>query len=588
MKPLSTKKIPFPFVAILRVLIFLVVLGFAQIINAATLNLTPTTGVYTVGSTFTMQVGVNTQGKSINAADGTITYNPSQLQVVSVNRSSSIFSLWTAEPSFTNATGRITFSGGLPSGFSGGAGNVLSVTFRVVSAGTARVAVSNGSVLAADGMGTNVLTTMGNGTYTLSAAANQPPAEVIVEFVPTANTPSAPNVESSSHPDPAGWYQGKVAELRWTVPVGVTGVRTLLNDRPSSVPTRVYETPISSITLDDLPEGESYFHIQFRNSDGWGRITSYRLRIDATAPQDFALLLPDDFDSANPKQSLLSTTSDTTGAAPLTRYLIQINGQEPIEFRDDQATGILPLPNLDPGYYTIIVEAFDAAGNSAIASRSLTITAFDKPTFTSVPDRLLTETIPVFQGTSRPGATVVVTLVALGGGEQSYTVVANEEGVFRVIPDQAFVPGVYQISAVATDPTGAKSEASETFRFVVEEPGYLAIGSLLINILSTIVVLVALLTLMALLGSYLLLYVRRLRQAVSTEATEVLQVLNVQFDALSDDLQKQADELGQTRKGGKLSKGETELIEHVHEHLANSRAKIAKEVADVIGLVNKK
>jgi len=49
-------------------------------------------------------------------------------------------------------------------------------------------------------------------------------------------------------------------------------MRTLLDESPSTIPTKVYETPIHGITLEDLPQGVSYFHIQFRNSDGWGMI----------------------------------------------------------------------------------------------------------------------------------------------------------------------------------------------------------------------------------------------------------------------------------------------------------------------------
>jgi len=588
MNQAPTKKLPFPILALIRSLLFFVVLGYAQLAGAASLNLTPTTGVYTVGGTFTMQVVVNTQGKTINAADGTITYNPNQLQVVSVSRGASIFTLWTAEPTFSNTSGQISFSGGLPSGFSGADGNVLSVTFRVLTAGTARVAVVNGSVLAADGMGTNVLTTMGNSTFTLSAASTQPPAEVIVEFVPPANTPVAPIIQSSTHSDPTQWYQNNRAVLRWNVPSGVTGVRTLLNDRPSSVPTRVYESPISEITLDDLPNGVSYFHIQFRNADGWGRITSYRLAVDTVAPQDFSVARSTAVDETNPEQLLVATSTASVNDAPLVRFLVQINGQAPQEILDSEATGIIRLPRLEPGYYTISIEGFDAAGNSAVTSLAFSINAFEKPVFVSVPERILTDTIPVFQGTSRPESSVQVSIKALIGGEQTYTAIADAAGQFRVIPDQSFQAGVYEMTAVATDSSGAQSDVSDTIRFVVETPGYVAIGSMLINILSTFVTLIALLALLGLIGFYLYLSAQRLRRKVSREAIEVQDVLNAQFDQLIAVLEEQAVELGHSRKGGKLSKGEAELVEYFAQHLTQSRDQIAKEVSDVIGLVNKK
>jgi len=111
---------------------------------ASTLTLSPTTGVYTTGSTFTVRVVVNTNNASVNAADATLSFNPKELQVVSVSRASSIFSLWTTEPTFSNSAGTISFSGGSPSGYTGSAGTVMSVTFRTLGAGSPRVNITSG------------------------------------------------------------------------------------------------------------------------------------------------------------------------------------------------------------------------------------------------------------------------------------------------------------------------------------------------------------------------------------------------------------------------------------------------------------
>jgi hypothetical protein len=80
-------------------------------VMAATMSVSPNTGVYNTGSTFTVKVVVNTQGKSVNAAEGTVKFNPQELSVVSVDRSSSIFNLWVTEPTFSNSAGTINFSG---------------------------------------------------------------------------------------------------------------------------------------------------------------------------------------------------------------------------------------------------------------------------------------------------------------------------------------------------------------------------------------------------------------------------------------------------------------------------------------------
>jgi len=88
-----------------------------SITNAATLRLSPDTGVYTSGGTFIARVLINTTGKPVNAAEGKLTFNPLELSVVSVSRNGSIFGLWTQEPSFSNSSGVISFGGGSPNGY---------------------------------------------------------------------------------------------------------------------------------------------------------------------------------------------------------------------------------------------------------------------------------------------------------------------------------------------------------------------------------------------------------------------------------------------------------------------------------------
>jgi hypothetical protein len=158
------------------------------------------------------------------------------------------------------------------------------------------------------------------GSYTVRAATTVPTLEVIIEYVPEANTSAIPRIEPVTHPDPDGWYNIATAELTWTLPVDITTVRTLLNGSPSSVPTKVYETPINSITLTDLDEGVSYFHIQFRNSDGWGNIRHCRLAVDTAAPTDLKITRASTSNVTNPAQILtFSVTAETSG---IVRYLI--------------------------------------------------------------------------------------------------------------------------------------------------------------------------------------------------------------------------------------------------------------------------
>lgn len=139
----------------------------------STLFLTPSTGNYRVGESFSVLVNVNTSGESINASAGQINFDNSRLQVVSLGYSQSIFSLWTENPTFSNPAGTILFSGGVPSpGFIGASGSILRITFKVIAPGQAPVNFLSGSILANDGQGTNIAEGLQGALYSLIPSNN--------------------------------------------------------------------------------------------------------------------------------------------------------------------------------------------------------------------------------------------------------------------------------------------------------------------------------------------------------------------------------------------------------------------------------
>lgn len=561
------------------------VLLFSYQAYAATLSVSPGTGVYTAGQTFTARVVVNTSGKAINAADGTLKFNPNELSVVSVSKGTT-FNLWTAEPAFSNSAGTVTFSGGTPTGYTGSAGTVINVTFRAKAAGSPKVTFSNGSVLAADGLGTNVLTSMSGGSYTIAAADVTPEPETI-EYIAPANTPGTPQITSTTHPNDSSWYQTKDAELAWTLPGDVVAIRTLLDSNSGSIPTKVYDTPISSIRLSDLDEGVQYFHLQFKNAEGWGRVAHYRLAVDTAKPTKFEIALAEDADLSSPNQTLYFTTEDATSR--VATFKVQLDGGEPFEYTDQTGSSTMLLSELSPGYHSLIIEAFDEAGNSIIGSFSFSVLAFDRPQFTEYPSEINEEVIPVIKGITRPNSRVDVTVIRLNStaedATRTYTMQSAEDGVFSFIPDGTFTLGVYELTAVATDQYGAQSEVSDPIRIVVQQPGYLKIGSLVVNILSVVIPLLALLALFFIGMWYLIFRLRSLRSSVSRETQEALSILNKEFTALHTEFEKQKELLIASRKTKKLTKAEEKLIETMNASLDKAQKRVAKEVGDVEDIV---
>jgi len=567
------------------ILFILAIFLLPVLVSAASLSVTPNTGVYTAGSTFTVRVSTNTNGKPINAAEGTLKFNPQELSVVSINKTGSIFNLWVTEPTFSNSAGTITFSGGKPSGFTGSSGTVFNIVFRTTNANTARVSFIDGAVLANDGKGTNVLSGMSGGTYTVQAVTSQPTPEVI-EYVAPANTPAMPNITSGSHGDPNAWYNNSTALLNWSLPSGVTGVRTLLNGNPTSIPTKVYENPIRTITLEDLDEGVSYFHLQFRNSEGWGKVNHYRLGIDTEKPNSFDIALPEDANLSNPKQTLVLKTDDTTSG--VNKYSIKIDDEEPYIFEDTEEEGSVVLPELDPGYHSVIIEAFDRAGNGLVNTFSFTIEAFDQPIFTEYPSTISGEVIPVIRGLTRPNSEVEVFIHKIGAEPQQYNLKANEEGVFTLIPEGTFSTGVYELTARAVDEFGAQSKISEAIRIAVQQPGFIRVGTMLVNVLSVIIPLVVMSIALIFAFWFLVFYLRRLRRKVSVESKEALDILAREFTKLHETLNKEEAKLTDAKRSKKLNKSEEEMFVSMSKALISAQSQVEKEVTDVEKLVRKR
>ena len=95
----------------------------AKAASAASLFLSPASGSYLVGQTFNAAVLVSSPDQAMNAASSRISFPADKLEIISLAKSGSIFSLWVQEPSFSNSAGTVNFEGiVLNPGFIGASG----------------------------------------------------------------------------------------------------------------------------------------------------------------------------------------------------------------------------------------------------------------------------------------------------------------------------------------------------------------------------------------------------------------------------------------------------------------------------------
>jgi hypothetical protein len=352
--------------------------------HAAELLFTPATGSYANGKEFVVKVMVKpAAGESVNAADGTIAFDATKLSVTNVSKDGSAFSLWTADPAFSNSAGTIEFSGGTPTAFST-QGTVLSITFKGKALGAAETSFSNGSVLAADGKGTDVYTSGNTGTFTITEAVATPPPTAAATPAPRSAapiaggaTPFAPVISSPSHDNSEKYYNTPDAEFTWKLSADATGVRTIFSDAEDAVPTEVQEQDATSQTIEGVTDGEWYFFAQFRNDFGWGEVGKKKVLVDTTPPDEFDITLIDSA-SEGAVPSLAFESNDAL--AGMDKYEIILGTAVVGSVRaQDHASGMYPVPPQEGGPQTVIVKAYDKAGNVREASAQLNLPAVAKP-----------------------------------------------------------------------------------------------------------------------------------------------------------------------------------------------------------------
>lgn len=426
---LSVHSSSFKYIIRLATLALLLMLAFfmqATIAFAASLNFSPSSGTYNSGQTFTVSVQANPQGTDVNSSEATIAFDNSVLSVVSISKGSA-FSLWTTEPTFSNSAGTITYGGGNPSPISS-VSSIINITFRATAEGSANLTFSEASLLAADGLGTDVLDASPGATYTIAAATTPEPeptpepageGEESNAAIAFGDPPRAPEVGSPAFLDSEQWYNEMSGVFSWDLPFDVSAVAVEIATSSENEPTEVFDPPIEEFTVNEenLSDGIQYLSVQFENQVGWGAVTNRVIKIDTTPPEPFNINV-----QAGTSQSsfplLVFEAQDATSG--IDYYELTVADKEPVDVTPDEAKLGYLLSDLEDGTYTVTVVAYDMAGNETVSTIPVLITAGWMPTTEEEEE---TPWWLFFSGTNL----VIILLVLLVVGELAYIVYERKQ-----------------------------------------------------------------------------------------------------------------------------------------------------------------
>ncbi len=540
-------------------------------VRAASLYLSPAAGSYNIGQTFSVSVYVSSADQAMNAASGVISFPQDKLEITSLSKSGSIFTLWVKEPSFSNSLGTINFEGiVLNPGFTGSAGKIITASFKIKAVGSASITFSSGSALANDGQGTNILTSLGSASFSLGQAESKIPETTTPSK--TVGTPAAPRISSPTHPDSEKWYSNNDPKFTWEVPEGVTGVKLLFGRKPVVVPTAFYPEPIPEKQLENLADGVWYFHVQLRNAKGWGGIAYFKFQIDAQSPKPFKIETKEGKETTNPQPTLSFETTDEMSG--IDYYEIIINNKSPI--KTDKSEYKIPPQEL--GKHTIIVKATDRAGNETLAMAEIEILPIETPVITDYPQTMLPDATLSIKGTAPPEAQVKVYIQKDEKEAKTEETKSNKEGKWSYVETESLEKGIYKVWVEAIDSSGARSKPSEKITIQVSHPAFIRIGKLAIDYLTTIITLLVLILAIALGIIWTWQKLIKRKKRLKKEITEAERALYHAFKVLREEAKEQIAKLDGEPD---LNEREKKICDKLKKALKISEKLIGKEISDI-------
>ncbi len=568
--------------------VWLVILLFTSFISSnptqaagASLYLYPNTGTFVLGSTFRVSVKVNSGGQSINAAEGSISFDADKLAVVSVSKGGSIFNLWTTEPKAGGSS--ISFGGGIPQpGYNGTAGHIITITFKAKKVGTAQVSFTSGAVLANDGKGTNILASMGSGSYTISPRVEAPKTSTKTTNTKTTKTEirkeidqnrNIPKISSPTHPDQEAWYRDRTVKFTWELPDGVTGVSLAFNHEVEADPGSISDGLFNEKEYTEVEDGVWYFHLKFKDKLGWGGIAHYRVQIDNSPPLPFTIEYKQE--DKNDWPVLFFKTDDEVSG--ILKYEIIVGSLEEKGYKVKPDEPSIKVSNLEVGKHVALVKAIDKAGNITVSTGEFVIEPIEAPVITDYPKELKSSDKFFLSGTAVSNATINV-YIQKREKRVKKTTESDKNGNWFLIIDTPLENGRYVAWAEAINENGLKSGFSNKISFLVSPPIFARIGSFVINYFT---VFVSLLFMIILIITLLLWLAHLIRRRLRKETVEVEEVLRANLSNLKKIINKELSDLEKIKDPEERHREQTKAKLRLKKKVELTEKKILKEIKDV-------
>ena len=550
----------------LLIFIFLLFPLFAKA-QEASLFLQPASGIFKVNEEFSVQLKLKTDFP-INAAQATLYFPVDKLDALEISKKDSIFSFWPEEPKITE--GKIHFSGGLPHPGFLGEGKIFEIKFKAKEEGIFFLNFEEGKVLADDGKGTNILSVLKEGKYSIQKEISLPEIKIS-----SLGVPSAPEIISLSHPNEEEWYNNNNPSFQWNLSPEIIGVSFVLDKNPDTIPDDESEGKIQSKNFENLEDGIWYFHLKLENENGWGEASHRKIKIDTQPPHHFQIIIDNGGDPTNPQPNLYFEAKDDTSG--ISFYKLKIGERDFLKLMAAQINPFL-LPPQEPGFHPLIVRATDQSGNSIESRTMLSIEPIEIPKIVLWPKKYLAgqETFYV-EGTALPNVEIMLFLKRDGKIIKNWSTFSDAKGNWSFSKRELIKSGEYYLLAQAKDNRGALSNLTEGYKVEVFLSG-IAVGPFIFTFKSLIFVLI----LISILGTFIIWHflqkTKKEKNKLLSETWEAEEVLKRSFDDLKKEIEKKIEFLDS--KPG-MSPKEKEICQKLKKVLEKTEKSVRKEIEDI-------
>ncbi len=541
--------------------------------------MSPSSGVYSQGNDLLVDVRFDSGGEAVNAAEATIFFNPTKLKAIEIIKQGSAFDSWLPETSFSNEKGEIDLKAGSAKEVISSNGRLALIRFKVVASGKTTIYFRSGVLLKANGQATNILDQLKPASFVLEQGKDLLPYLLKGQLSSNFEAPpQRPVVYSYTNPDEDLWSANNSPEFRWETSSKILAVAFCIDKKPINIPLKIYKPDIDQAKFNNLEDGIWYFHLRLKNKYGWSKTTNRRVMIDTVPPEQFEIKINNNSDQTNPSPTIEFKTKDSLSG--IDHYQLRIDSLPPIRLESSQYK---PKP-LKPGIHTVIIKAYDRAGNFVVNIKDFQIKPLTAPKITNFLPRIVVGDPLVIKGkTNYPQATINIFLTN-GSETKKFSTQADDSGNWFFAYEKGLLRGVYQISAQVKDKRGALSLPTTQRIVLVSYPVLIRIGRVAISYLTVFLSLIGLVIFLILIIFYAWYRTKLWKKKLSLETKEMYTKIAKAFVILDKELKSQIEYLDS--KPGFSE--EEELIYHrlkmVIKHTENIIGKKVEDLKKDLGI----